>query len=993
MKIKKKRRELNLSLKKKIIQGLVGLSIAFTALQITDFFDATQANAWGQQTKVKEYYGDRSGANATPIYIEYTPIATQYSYYARSDTPDNRFYEEYYKSKFLWYSMVPRQNATAHEAFMGRMKENTQLELGTKTSKIKYYADTSMTLPYRLNLKTGSDSPWDNDGLRDGANTGTQMVTEGKFKGKYYEWRYLGYSTDGEAIANPYFPDDYPPKDNSDNYWRGRDWVYQSWYDGYANFNATRWDLPGNKQKKIDWLNKYLKPSHPDLFKNGHNASWWADRLSLRNNPDLSTGILMGWHTGGDDNDYYNTFVMQSPKKPNLRLTDLRIKEKDTGKVIGSVTRNTTDPYNFSVTNGSKNTYIDQGRTYVIEGTIKNMKENGMSAHNTSYTPVHAEVLVGYDKTVHEYNEYDEIYSGSKGCQPTSSTKSIKYNSSQNFKCEFTVPSNFKDEIEIGLRIPNGFFLKGDNTNNEDDISQLTFKRNPNDMAISKTIEFIDQDGNVVDDVIPEHTYDVRFYVSRPQGNTPVGAVGNAQNPFTTIDVTATDKGTISKSRKVVATQVLNKGKTIAVTANDIIQPLTNVIEACGRINAIHVQKGQNSPNGNDGWVCKTIQSDINISVKDFKVKPQSVFLPTGKTSSYENLRFDFMVTNFNEQKHSKDIPYVIKKKGKVIKQGIIKNVPANTPTMESVLIQNVYLTKGTHDFTVEVNPKPRRWLESVKGKSDPYDDNEASNGITVHETPKVVKCDVENTRNTWTTTYSVYEWWGYQDSYWVNGYYNYDYKGKIIGYTPGYRYYYCVTTKTKSSTQKINHYEEYKIDKVLFRSKITDDNNGGWIDIKGGKEGKVKAGYGFEIKVVARYTTNINTAPKPWSSGCSGKWVSPSTGTVDATSQITMTMPFKDKYGKDVKYTLNGVTSGSWYNETQTYEMPMRNVFGLKNTREIFVNEGAKDGKYKIKIETDGNFYGSYDKPYKKNLCDTEYVNITIVGSNTDDLNTHVTQ
>ena len=312
---------------------------------------------------------------------------------------------------------------------------------------------------------------------------------------------------------------------------------------------------------------------------------------------------------------------------------------------------------------------------------------------------------------------------------------------------------------------------------------------------------------------------------------------------------------------------------------------------------------------------------------------------------------------------------------------------------MTNVTLSNVPLSAGTHNFSVEVNPSPRKWLESVQGVSNPYADNVANNAIQVYSPPPTVKCNVENTKNTWKTTYSIYEWWGYEDSYWVNGYWNYNSKGQKTTWTPGYRHYYCVTTKTKSSSETINHYEEYKITNVFFKSKLTTDNNGGWIDIKGGAEGKVKAGYGFEIKVVAKYTTNINEAPKPWSSGCSGKWVSPITGTVKATEQITLTMPYKDLYGKEVKYTLNATKTGAWYDETQTYQMPVRDAFGLKQTREIFVNENAEDGKYKIKIETDGNFQGSYDKPYLKALCDIEEVNITIVGSNKDDLKTHITQ
>jgi fructose-specific phosphotransferase system component IIB len=999
VKIEKEKEGIFLSFKTKLTKGILGLSILYSVLQVGSFFDATEAHALGggQHFKAKPDYGNRLryDPNASPVTISFTKYApNQYAFYGNGNNPPNVMHEDYYTNRFLWYSIVPRVDADNWDSYMARMKENLQKELGTKYWQIDHYADTSMQEDYRYNLKTGQDSPWDNDGLRDGYNSGTKAVTYGTFKGKYYEWRFLGYSADGEPINNPYFPDDYPASDNSDNYWRTKNWTKQSWFDGYSNFYETDYDKKDMRDKKVAWFNKYLKPEHPGLFKGSKDANYWVDYLSLRNDPDKSTGILEGWHHSGG-RDYYMTFVMASPKRPNLRLTNFTIKEKGTNNVVGSKSRNSTDEFNYGENSGNKDKYINQSRTYVLEGTVKNMKINGMSAHDTNFTPVHLELAVAYDDNVDKTAKFDEIYKGSQGCKPTSSTNSIRYNTSQNFSCEFTIPNNFSNEIELGLRIANGFDDAGDNTFNDDDESYMKFERSPNDMAIKNTIDFIDEYGMEVDDVIPEMTYDARFYVTRPEGDTPVGAVGNAKNPFTTLDVTATDKGKISVSRKVVASEVLYKGKTISITVNDLIQPQTNIIEACASIDNTHVNNGQNILNGNDGKVCRTIQSDINISVKDFDAQPDTLTLPTGRTLSYENVNLDFTITNFNVQGYSKDIPYIVYKGSTPIKTGTLYDVPANSPKSETIALYNVPLTKGSHQFSIEVNPSPRKYYESVQGVSNPYADNVGSDTIAVVPPPvNTIKCAVENTKNTWTTKYSIYEWWGHESSYWVNGHWNYDSRGRKTSWTSGYRVYYCLTDRTKSSTQTINHYEEYKVSHVFFRSKITDDNNGGWIDLKGGAEGKVKAGYGFEMKVEAKFTTNINTAPKPWQSGCSGMAVSPITGSVvNAPNQIAVTMPYKDAYGNAIKYTLTGSTSGNWYDETQTYEMPLHNAFGLEQTREVFVNETAKDGKYQIKIETDGNFQGSYDKPYKKALCDIEYANITIIGSDKDDLKTHITQ
>ena len=210
--------------------------------------------------------------------------------------------------------------------------------------------------------------------------------------------------------------------------------------------------------------------------------------------------------------------------------------------------------------------------------------------------------------------------------------------------------------------------------------------------------------------------------------------------------------------------------------------------------------------------------------------------------------------------------------------------------------------------------------------------------------------------------------------------------------------YYYCVTDYSYSYNVTVNYYERYQITKVMFRSKLTRDNNGGdgWIDITN-QPGKVKAGYGFEIKYITQYQTNtFSASPKPWYSTCSGKNVYPVYGAqVTAPRTLYVEMPFTDNYGNKVTYTLNSPSeSGGWDNLTQTFEMPYHNAFGLKNTRELFVNETARDGNYQIKVNTYPYFYGSYDKPYSYYyLCDTKYLTILVIGADSDDIKSHIVQ
>ncbi|GMG97513.1 hypothetical protein [Tepidimicrobium xylanilyticum] len=76
--------------------------------------------------------------------------------------------------------------------------------------------------------------------------------------------------------------------------------------------------------------------------------------------------------------------------------------------------------------------------------------------------------------------------------------------------------------------------------------------------------------------------------------------------------------------------------------------------------------------------------------------------------------------------------------------------------------------------------------------------------------------------------------------------------------------YEYCQVTYRREWEEIHDYYETFEIQDVLFRSKYTKDTKGGWVSVKGGKQGKIKAGYGFELQIKTRYRTNRNIAPPP---------------------------------------------------------------------------------------------------------------------------------
>jgi hypothetical protein len=412
------------------------------------------------------------------------------------------------------------------------------------------------------------------------------------------------------------------------------------------------------------------------------------------------------------------------------------------------------------------------------------------------------------------------------------------------------------------------------------------------------------------------------------------------------------------------------------------------MIEATWKLDPIHATKNQSTDLTNDGPITKRWMSEVNISVNNLQIKPSSIMLPYGQSSASPNLQFQFDVNNANDMDQQKTVPIVIRKGNTVVWSGN-KDIPANVLTTVTVNV-NTSVSAGDIPFTVEVNPAPRQIVEYLRDGSDPYRDNVAQSALPVHAGLPPSYCNTVHTSNSWTVVHYLNEWRGHED-YWIH------YPDPELGenFEP-HKHYYCVTDWSSSWTETHSYYERYEITNVLFRSKLTDDTQGGWIDILH-QPGKVKAGYGFEIKVLTKYQTNTYSAsPKPWTSGCSGLSVNPTLGNpVDAPNVMQITMPFKDSSGQPVHYNLTTTSeSGSWDNLTQTFEMPLHNAFGLKQTREIFTNTTARDGDYQIRLDTYPYFYGSFDKPPTRSmLCDTKFVTIRIVGADSDDIKSHITQ
>lgn len=957
-----------------------------------------------------------------PVYITYND-SPQKDWY--DSIGISKLFEEYHQNKFLWYSpteQVPvnkRNSNTDHSMIY----ENRLVRNSTDYA----YLVRSGAKGIWQNLKLGSMDP--NYQSRDhynGDNSGTTTIvntsTLSPYYGKKYEWRHLGVSDAGIPIENPYFPADYPTETEANWNPLKKNWWYTPWKttDGHPKkTEATPYDVdpeedPEAFERKVQWFIKYLFTANPNLRRPEmdlwSDAADWAKKLTLRNNPDLSTGIVTGWHGSG----YYASFVMASPNRPNLRVIEYEVKNKSTGEVVGRMTADPNNNANISKKWEINNQMVSVGDTLVVTAKVKNMDQRPkFEGRATRYTPIRMLQMAAFDEDSLILGKWstpirEDVIPG-VNVDPATRIISIQVGQEVTFdnvknddtgeisQWEFTVPPNIKEQFVLGAEVSPGFKLYNDNVYTGDDEGRLRFKIKQEDIGlVCESMELVNQLGNVTDDVVPGMSYGVRIKVKKTQGSRVVGDPNDYYNPFAAVSASFNDTASVYiDHEKVSATESLKKeGDTTVITIKNAITPVVPTIDAKIKIhwfNASPKFGNQSSDTSNDNC-SKVWRSKNNLSVSNFKILPTSAIGPSSTIN--ENLNFTFTVTNTNPENQPKNVKIEIRdRNGSVIMSGY-ENIPANDPFNISWSKDNVPLSasnNGTvNPFVVEVNPPPREIIESSPDMANPYLDNIANNSVMAYRTDNTAKpCLIVSTRNTWQETHYFHE---------VHGYLERWYHSTQNG---GHWHSYCVTTYDRSWSETRSYYEEYKIANVMFRSKLTKDTLGGdgWVDLlTRPDQAKVKAGYGFEIYYVVKYDTNYyRNSPKGWTSGlCSYLNVSREyNASTTAPTTMYVKMPFTDDYGNNVTYTLSPTSqSGSWDSLVQRFEMPLHNAFNLKNTREVFVNESASDGTYNIIINTYPYFYGSPYKPSQSTyLCDQKTLTIRILGANSDDIKSHVTQ
>lgn len=841
-------------------------------------------------------------------------------------------------------------------------------------------------------------------------DTSTDNLTEGggtynavePYSGTSGEYRYLGYSSFGSTVTNPYFPSDYNSHYNTIDY--GYD--ESPWNMAIAcPGGASVWDNPENPQmynKKIEAI-YLLEQQHPEMA-DQYDLTDWAKHLSLRTDPAKTSAVFTGTRGGYS---YYRTLVLEGNPR-NLRVVSTVVRDKASNEIMGYDNMNPDDPTNYTHSvNAIKPLVV--GEDYTVEVTVKNMSniptKSNPSIIDGGYGYGAAATSSVYGFTDNQFQTTAELNSVYQGGEEKT----------------FTWDLCFDDSVGKNLRVTSLIDQvhndNGENLDANDDTSNIPFKvqlPTPTGNYGTSYVKLVGTDGKEYDRATPGEDYKVRYYVgytgpdikkavyrtethSRthnghtshytvkvfdhweyPEQNIPLNVEIDRNIPpvHGYADVY---KETIPKTSEV------HNGDTFVYTTKDYRTYEVPVIRTVGIVSSTLSSFNQDSYSASLGsrelgaeW-----HEKYDFSVGNVVIKPVS---ETPYQAGYQTYAVQYTITNTTPgwlTGYEKDVNTAIKLgNGQV--QFFTDHVAKgdNTNITHEIKVYVDPATDKTLTGTVTINYNKMVWEEDVLKQK-----NDQASATTSVDSPYNPwnGPPVQHTSNSWTQNYNIHSWTGYHKTY-------------VDRSSQSFNIY----TSSGSDYQKMSQNESYNITSIKFRSKLTTDTNqgnNGWVELTDGTAGLIKAGYGYELQITVNYKTNAFNQPQQSVSGTygeNGTWVRPFNVTPNLPNELFVKTPDGkilsvdgyDNTNAGLDYSLTGDRT----NSTWVYTVKSKDTLGVKSAPKVYIDPNTTDGTYNLQVFTSA-INGVPTKTSGSKLCDSKTVQIRVQGSDTDDLKSHITQ
>lgn len=782
------------------------------------------------------------------------------------------------------------------------------------------------------------------------------------------EWEYVGYSYDGTMIPNPYFPSDWPIQYNGSGNISAYPSVTNPWNWGTAK---SKYDI-ALKGEDDYWIkyNAIVDFKTQETLKG--SISTLMNKFSLKNDYRYSAGVF---ETRGDKIDdksrYYALALVNAPVNAlnNVALMELAIYDGNTK--VASWTRKATmmeygEAYILKDKNG-KLVKLEGGKTYKASVTVLNDSRQALTMPHKIDLNIEAEEIVMTGEAYEELMTMNAASSGF-GMQKT-----------QNLSKNFTMPdTNGFVELKASLNDENyGAF----NHWKIDDMAKVIVQVEAPKGDISVCdIKLFEKGGKTEiteDDLVQDREYDVEYHICYTGAN-----VEEKQ------DVKI--EGTLSTSGQHHEEISLDRTISIPLDKTNVIRETIRVSkpEINTNIKISIANKNLNTNLRNDS-MSKTYSNAPNIKLTNLKITPDKInFKPlTGchtVTVSY-NLTLTDVKSDYNSTFNTQT-RLMIGGKEYTVTDRIKKGTSKYTHNLDYCFEAGE--TSQTKKVIAEANKNQAMYESTISDNTNEID------WIGVTDTSSLTGCPVDGTVKNeveWTQTYVI----DTIDVWYENGR--------------------LMQKVTKSETKTVtNQTESFKITSIQMRSKLQQDlqlGNDGWVEVLGLENNhliqvntpKIKAGYGFEFKIEAEYTTNaFDNVNQTIDTNALEEGKKQTIQVVSAGSHKSPNL-VNDFYLNIGGKTINvgtgldlEVEKSGTNNSTNVFKVTITPHHspntGEANDTRLYVSENTADGIYQAKFFTPA-IIGLTSRSENEDtiLCDEIEIDFEVIGSVYDDLNTHV--
>lgn len=976
-----------------------------------------------------------------------------------------------YKNGVYFYSPVrPRDVKTGLSNYSG-VYENVKTK---KAGNVSAWTTSGLLASKsNHNFKTKAKSVASvKKGTAGGFVSSVNMDTTGSFAGRFGEWRYLGYSSDATTTGNAFFPEDYGYNYHPFSYpyvtkpWQSSklpNYVPGSKFDTARRITQSMINAEKDPQKrdkleeekkhydmKYNLVKKLLdqNPAMKSHKGKNYSVSYWMERLSLTAPALHNTGFLRGiWNVSSSSNPVYRYMeyaVINDVEQRNMMITRMEVIEKSTGDVVGVYTNTTPGKRTGQVSYRGEKVLYTQTK-YDLKVTVKNLNN---TATRLSQSVIETGFKKNYDPTI----SYPSNFRGKNGNEFLKAVKGSKIpaKGSMNFYLrDIVIPDDQADSSVMltGLIGADHRKESQDNLNTDDDaaILPIAVKAKPGDMEMEK-IELIGENGNVVAQPIPGEKYRVRYTYEYNGGDIRYADYEKKKDkdgnvyyefkkwiyPYVRLSVASNierklPRGASDYSQEVITlNKQVRNGQKFTFTTKEAVLYENPYVKATGDF---EISDGYSRYNQGNDVHTKTWQRPYDYGVENLQVVPRTERSATGDKMKVavsftltQDAPSEAVKKNFQE-----DIDFSVTLDGKTeyFSEHVVEGKNKN-------IVIEMDADVKPHDWmaaTVHINDTDDAW-EYSKTK-DVKANNKASTlgNLGLISLPKGDNYGNANTSgyvSGYMLSPSDEEWVRNTSSSWTQEYNVTSFKGERIPYRSKSGNEYVFTkyvNKPNVSIKRVEQEESYKIQRVLFRSKFTKDNReqlgadaNGWVDmLTASRLPRIKAGYGYELKVEVAYKTNaFSTQP-------SAVAIPNFQNRLKRTGEGVSVRPFnvepnipKDIFikapGLDKALSVSGANGtapmlvldekasklGNVENQLFVYKLKTTSDMGITEPGKLYIGEDVKDGEYKLEVWTpqiNGVPTKNLDEVnglsvYEPNLLgDNHDLHFEVKGSATDDL------